>query len=157
VFGAAEFAFWMQGDGIREARLQNRDQFVRTCARLAERATFANPDQQILPGITTIDAAGHSPGLLAFNVESEGQRLLIWSDTCLHYVVSIQRPEWHANVDDDKEKAVATRKRLLAMAADKRPLVAGHHVPFPGLGLRRAQPRLLPLGADQLPVESLRR
>ena len=39
-----------------------------------------------------------------------------------------------ANVDDDKEKAVATRKRLLAMAADKRLLVAGHHMPFPGLG-----------------------
>jgi glyoxylase-like metal-dependent hydrolase (beta-lactamase superfamily II) len=134
VFGAAEYTFWMKGEGIRDARLKNRDLFVRTCTRLADQATFVEPGQQILPGITAIDAAGHSPGLMAFEVESEGHRLLIWSDTCLHYVVSIQHPEWHAHFDDDKERAVATRKRLLAMAADQRLLVAGHHMPFPGLG-----------------------
>lgn len=140
VFGAAEFAFWMKGDGIREARLANRDLFVNSCASLAGQATFIEPGRQIPPGITAIDAAGHSPGLMAFSVESEGHRLLIWSDTCLHYVVSIQHPEWQAHFDDDKEKAVATRKRLLAMAADQRLLVAGHHMPFPGLGfIERAQ------------------
>lgn len=134
VFGAAEFAFWIQGDGIREARLENHDLFMRTCAKLADRAAFVEPGQQVLPGITAIDAAGHSPGLLAFSVESEGQRLLIWSDTCLHYIISLQHPEWQAGVDDDKAQAAATRKRLLAMAADQRLLVAGHHMPFPGLG-----------------------
>ena len=134
VFGAAEFAFWMQDKGIREARLDSRDLFVRICARLADLTVFVEPGQQILPGITAIDAAGHSPGLMAFSVESEGKRLLIWSDTCLHYAASVQHPEWHAHFDDDKEKAVATRQRLLAMAADQRLLVAGHHMPFPGLG-----------------------
>ena len=88
----------------------------------------------MLPGITAIDASGHSPGLLAFLVESGGQRLLIWSDAFLHYVVSIQHPEWHADFDDDKERAIETRKRLLKMAADQCLLVAGHHMPFPGLG-----------------------
>ena len=140
VFGAAEFAFWMKGEGIRDVRLKNRDLFMRTCAGLADRATFVEPGQQIVPGISAIDAAGHSPGLMAFEVESEGQCLLIWSDTCLHYVVSIQHPDWHAHFDYDKEKAVTTRERLLAMAADQRILVAGHHMPFPGLGyVQRAQ------------------
>jgi glyoxylase-like metal-dependent hydrolase (beta-lactamase superfamily II) len=73
---------------------------------------------------------------MAFEVESEGQRRLIWSDTCLYYVVSIPHPEWHAHFDD----GVTTRKRVLAMAADQQPLVAGHHMPFPGLGyVQRAQ------------------
>ena len=140
VFGAAEFAFWMKGEGIRDVRLKNRDLFMRTCAGLADRATFVEPGQQIVPGISAIDAAGHSPGLMAFEVESEGQCLLIWSDTCLHCVVSIQHPDWHAHFDYDKEKAVTTRERLLAMAADQRILVAGHHMPFPGLGyVQRAQ------------------
>ncbi|TPM38565.1 MBL fold metallo-hydrolase [Mesorhizobium sp. B2-3-4] len=134
VFGAAEFAFWTEGKAVRPARLANRDLFRRICTDLADRATFIEPGDEVVPGITAIDAAGHSPGLLAFLVESSGRQLLIWSDAFLHYVVSVQRPDWHADFDDDKEKAVETRKRLLAMAADRRLLVAGHHMPFPGLG-----------------------
>jgi len=134
VFGAAEFAFWKRGEGVREARIRNRDLFQRTCLGLADRAIFIEPGQQVLPGITAVDAAGHSPGLMAFLAESAGQRMLIWSDVCLHYVISLQHPEWHADVDDDKVEAVRTRKRLLAMAADERLLVCGHHMPFPGLG-----------------------
>jgi hypothetical protein len=71
---------------------------------------------------------------MAFLVESDGQQLLIWSDAFLHYVVSIQQPDWHADFDDDRQQAVATRKRLLKMAAEQRLLVADHHMPFPGLG-----------------------
>jgi len=134
VFGTAEFAFWTEATAVRAARLANRDLFRRICTGLADRATFIAPGDEVLPGITAIDASGHSPGLLAFLVESGGQRLLIWSDAFLHYVVSIQHPEWHADFDDDKERAIETRKRLLKMAADQRLLVAGHHMPFPGLG-----------------------
>ena len=67
--------------------------------------------------------------------ESEGRRLLIWADTCIHYVVAVQRPEWQIDVDDDKDKAVANRKRILDMAATDELFVAGFHIPFPGLGL----------------------
>lgn len=134
VFGAAEFVFWTEADTVREARLSNRDLFLRVCAGLADRSTFVAPGDEVVPGITAIDAAGHSPGLLAFHIESDGQQLLIWSDAFLHSVVSIQRPEWHADLDDEKEQAVETRKRLLNMAADHRLLVAGYHMPFPGLG-----------------------
>ncbi|MGB7037476.1 MAG: MBL fold metallo-hydrolase, partial [Xanthobacteraceae bacterium] len=49
--------------------------------------------------------------------------------------VSIQRPDWHLDVDDDKDKAAATRKRLLAMAADDKLFVAGYYMPFPGIGM----------------------
>ncbi|MFD2057345.1 MBL fold metallo-hydrolase [Mesorhizobium calcicola] len=134
VFGAAEFSFWTKGNAVREARLKNRDLFRQICSNLADQATFIAPGDEVVPGITAIDAAGHSPGLLAFLVESDGQQLLIWSDAFLHYVVSIQRPEWRADLDDDKEQAVETRKRLLTMAAKRRLLIAGHHMPFPGLG-----------------------
>lgn len=134
VFGATEFEFWRRGDNVREARRANRELFIRNCAPLADRATFVNPGDEILPGITAVDAAGHSPGLLAWRIENAGRRLLIWSDTCLHYIVSLQQPDWQANVDDDKNAAARTRRRLLASAADERIIVAGYHMPFPGLG-----------------------
>ena len=66
--------------------------------------------------------------------ESEGKRLLNWADTCNHYAIAIQRPDIHLDVDDDKEKAAATRKRILDMVATDEIPVLGYHMPFPGLG-----------------------
>ena len=71
---------------------------------------------------------------MAFTIESEGKRLINWADTCNHYVVAIQRPDLHLDVDDDKDKAVASRKRILDMVASEGLFVAGFHMPFPGLG-----------------------
>ena len=79
-------------------------------------ATFVKPGDEIVSGIRAVDAAGHSPGMMAYLIESEGRRLLNWADTCGHYVVSLQRPDIHLDVDDDKEKAAATRQRMLDMA-----------------------------------------
>jgi glyoxylase-like metal-dependent hydrolase (beta-lactamase superfamily II) len=135
VFGAAEFDFWKRGENVREARKYNRELFVDIAAPLAERARFVNPGDEVAPGIRAVDAAGHSPGLMAYHVESDGKRLLIWADTCIHYVLAVQRPEWHVDVDDDKERAVVTRKRILDMVATDRLFVAGFHMPFPGLGI----------------------
>jgi glyoxylase-like metal-dependent hydrolase (beta-lactamase superfamily II) len=134
VIGAAEFDFWNKGENVREARKFNRELYVKIVVPLANQAAFIKPGDEVVPGIRAVDAAGHSPGLLAFTIESEGKRLLNWADTCNHYVVAIQRPDLHLDVDDDKEKAVATRKRILEMAASEQIPVAGFHMPFPGLG-----------------------
>jgi glyoxylase-like metal-dependent hydrolase (beta-lactamase superfamily II) len=134
VFGAAEFDFWKRGENVREARKFNRELFMTICAPLAERSSFIKPGDEVVAGIRAVDAAGHSPGLLAFHIESEGKRLLLWADTCTQYVMAIQRPDWHFDMDDDKDMAVATRKRILDMAASEAVLVAGFHMPFPGLG-----------------------
>ena len=134
VFGAAEFDFWNKGENIREARKFNRELYMKIAVPLANRATMIKPGDEVVRGIRAVDAAGHSPGLLAFTIESEGKRLINWADTCNHYVVAIQRPDLHLDVDDDKDKAVATRKRILDMVATDKLFVAGFHMPFPGLG-----------------------
>jgi glyoxylase-like metal-dependent hydrolase (beta-lactamase superfamily II) len=134
VFGAAEFDFWNKGENVREARRFNRELYVKIVVPLANRATMIKPGDTVVPGITAVDAAGHSPGLLAFMIESDGKRLLNWADTCNHYVVSVQRPDIHLDVDDDKEKAVATRKRILDLVASDKLFAAGYHMPLPGLG-----------------------
>jgi glyoxylase-like metal-dependent hydrolase (beta-lactamase superfamily II) len=101
---------------------------------LADRSKFIKPGDQVASGITAVDAAGHSPGLLAFHVESAGKRVMITADTCTQYVMAVQRPEWHFEMDDDKEKAVATRRRILDMLAADKIFVASFHMPFPGIG-----------------------
>jgi glyoxylase-like metal-dependent hydrolase (beta-lactamase superfamily II) len=134
VFGAADFDYWKKGENIREARKFNRELYVKICVPLADRASFIKPGDEVVPGIRAVDAFGHSAGLLAFTIESDGKRMINWADTAGHYVVSLQRPDLHLDVDDDKEKAAATRMRILDMASKDDLLVAGFHMPFPGLG-----------------------
>ena len=134
VFGAADFDFWKRGENVREARKFNRELYVKICLPLADRSTFVKPGDEVVAGITAVDAFGHSPGLLAFHIESDGKRFMITADTCTQYVMAVQRPEWHFEMDDDKDKAVATRKRILDMLATDRLFVASFHMPFPGIG-----------------------
>lgn len=134
VFGAAEFDFWRRNEGVREARVFNQKLFMTICAPLADRATFIKPGDEVASGIHAVDASGHSPGLMAFHIESEGQRFMVTADTCTQYVMAVQRPDWQFEMDDDKDKAVATRNRILDMLATERLFFASFHFPFPGVG-----------------------
>jgi len=74
---------------------------------LADRASFINPGDEIVPGIQAVDAAGHSPGMLAFLIASGGKRLLNLGPIPAAIMWwSVQRPDIHFDVDDDKEMAV---------------------------------------------------
>ena len=89
-----EFDFWSKGENVRDARKANLDMFRKVAIPFGEKATFLKPDGEVVTGIRAVNAYGHSPGMLAFHVESGGQRLLIWGDVANQYVVSIQQPEW---------------------------------------------------------------
>jgi glyoxylase-like metal-dependent hydrolase (beta-lactamase superfamily II) len=133
VFGELEFDFWRKGD-VREARKQNLELFQKIAMPFAEKATFLKPDGEVVPGIRAVNAFGHSPGMMAYHVESNSQRLLIWADVANHYVIAIQHPEWATGFDDVKDMAIASRKRILDMVAVDRIAVAGFHMPFPAVG-----------------------
>jgi glyoxylase-like metal-dependent hydrolase (beta-lactamase superfamily II) len=90
-------------------------------------------ETEIVPGIRAVAAPGHTPGHLALNISSGGQRLLVVSDAVIH-PVHMEQPDWYAAVDLDSERAVDTRRRLLDIAANEKALVFAFHFPFPGLG-----------------------
>jgi len=71
----------VRGEVPRGAEIQSRALHA-TRVPLADRASFINPGDEIVPGIQAVDAAGHSPGMLAFLIASGGKRLLNWADTC---------------------------------------------------------------------------
>lgn len=133
IFGEVEFDFWRKGV-VREARKANLEQFMKVAVPFGEKATFMKPDGEVVPGIRAVNAFGHSPGMMAYHVESNDRRLLIWGDVANHYVMAIQRPEWEVGFDDIKDMAAATRKRIFDMVATDRIAVAGFHMPFPSVG-----------------------
>ena len=84
-----------------------------------------------LRGVTAINAPGHSAGHMAFLVEG---RLLIWGDIVHHAAVQFARPEVTWAYDADAEVARASRLALMAQAAEAGWIVAGAHLPVPGIG-----------------------
>jgi glyoxylase-like metal-dependent hydrolase (beta-lactamase superfamily II) len=134
VFGEVEFEYWRKGENIAEARKANREQFMKVAVPFGEKATFLKGEGEVVSGIRAVPVFGHSPGMLAFHIESNGQRLLVWADVANHYVVSIQQPDWHVAFDHDKEAAAATRRRVFDMVSTDKLPVIGYHMPFPALG-----------------------
>jgi len=90
--------------------------------------------KEVAPGITAIDASGHTPGHTAFAVASGSGRVLVQSDVTNIPELFLRNPDWHVAFDIDPDKAVATRRKFYDMAAAEKALIAGFHFAFPSLG-----------------------
>lgn len=134
VIGRAEFDCWSSGRQIPPRRAANRELFQALIVPLADRFTFVEDGQPVGAGITAEAAFGHSPGHMMYRVESAGRQLLVWGDVTNHYVYSLRHPDSPVAFDDLPDVAIATRRRVLAMAADDGLMVAGFHMPFPSVG-----------------------
>lgn len=107
----------------------------------------------LLPGVTALDASGHTPGHTVFQVEAAGilypldtpghgnpqagtggKSLLIIGDLIHAASLQFALPDECAVYDVDPPEAVLARKRILNLAEQKGIPVAGMHLPFPGWG-----------------------
>ncbi len=88
----------------------------------------------LAPGITALAAFGHTPGHMAFLLDSGGKQLVITADCANHHVWSLAHPDWEVRFDADKAAAAATRKAVFGMIATDRLPFIGYHMPFPGVG-----------------------
>lgn len=131
-----ERAFWLD-----EARQNNPPAALKDNFGVV-RKTFQNPEtlgryewgKEIVPGITAIDASGHSPGHAAFLISSGRDSLIVMSDVTNLPALFVRNPDWSARFDMDADKARATRHRMLDMAASERAHVAFFHASFPAHG-----------------------
>ncbi len=93
---------------------------------------------QLTPGITSVAAAGHTPGHSCYMVQSGNARLLLLGDTMHVAPVQFPRPEITVAFDWEQPRARAARKQLFDMAAKENILIGAVHVSFPGIGRLRA-------------------
>ncbi len=134
VISGIEYDFWAP-EGKFSGDLEKLASVFRANAHpVADKFTFIKPGDDVVTGIRAIEAYGHTPGHLAFMIESGGKSLLFWGDCAHHQVASLAHPEWHCVFDIDKSQGVATRRRIYDMAATDRLPVIGYHMPFPSIG-----------------------
>ena len=155
VTGAVEHDFWFGGSAPEGGATNANTPF----GPLAEKASFVDPGASVAPGIAATGAFGHSPGHMAYHVESEGQRLVITADAGNHFVLSLQRPDWAARLASALRHGQARRRRCApgAVRHDRR---GPHSVrrlshAVPGGGLPPRPGRGLRVPARELPAHRL--
>lgn len=88
-------------------------------------------DEEILPGFISVRADGHTPGMSAIEIVSEGERLLYVADITNNPLLFVRHPEWQAMFDVEPDRTIATRRRLLDRAAAEHLRLHFFHAPFP--------------------------
>ena len=91
--------------------------------------------EEVSPDIYAIGAFGHTPGHLMFQLESQGEKLLIWGDLTHAMVIQMPYPEVAVSYDVNPEEAVATRKYVLEYVTKNAIPVAGMHIAYPAMGV----------------------
>jgi glyoxylase-like metal-dependent hydrolase (beta-lactamase superfamily II) len=93
-----------------------------------------NGDVQLVPGVRSIAAPGHTPGHSMYMVESGGEKLLLWGDIMHAAAAQFPDPSVSIQYDSDLPAALEQRKKVFVDAAEHRYWVGGAHLPFPGIG-----------------------
>jgi glyoxylase-like metal-dependent hydrolase (beta-lactamase superfamily II) len=86
------------------------------------------------PGITANAATGHTAGHTMIRLSSGSGALLLTGDIVHSAALQFANPDVAIAYDTNQTEAIATRKRVLDLVAAERVMIAGAHLPFPGLG-----------------------
>lgn len=89
---------------------------------------------EVVPGVTSRELFGHTPGHCGYVIGSGDEALFVWGDLVHIGPIQIARPDVGIAFDADRGAAIATRKRVLARVAEERTRIAGMHIAFPGIG-----------------------
>ncbi len=134
VTGQVEFDFWTAEERMSGPTEGLAKLIAATVKPLADKMTFIGEGGEVVPGITGMEAFGHTPGHMVFLVESAGRKMAITADTANHYVLSLQKPAWEVKFDAIKDQAAEARRNIFGMLASERMPFIGYHMPFPSVG-----------------------
>lgn len=134
---ASEAAFWTDDTTLAGAANDQHRGFIQlartTLAAYGDRTRLLTQGEA-LPGVSLVPAPGHTPGHCGWLLSSGPASLLIWGDIVHMPGVQFAHPEAGMTFDVDGAQAIATRQRVLDMAATDRLAVAGMHLDFPTFG-----------------------
>lgn len=135
---ALEHAFWMDDTKMEAAPAAAKGAFQNV------RRVFGGlgPDQlvpfqagqELLPGIRTDAAYGHTPGMVTVTAQSKGEKFMYLADLTNVPQLFARNPDWAVVFDMNPEEARHTRRRVFEAVVKDKTLAGGFHFPFPAFG-----------------------
>lgn len=133
----AEWTWWMDDARMAAAPEAMKGTFAaarRVFGPIAERVVQFEAGAEILPGVHTLAAYGHTPGHTAFLIDGGSQKLLYWADTTNVAALFVRNPDWAVTFDMDAEAARKVRRALAEKVVREKLLLAGYHLPGAAIG-----------------------
>jgi glyoxylase-like metal-dependent hydrolase (beta-lactamase superfamily II) len=132
-----EWKYWIDDNSAASVPESAKGVFLnanRVFKDMRSRVTQFEPGSEIVPGIASIPAFGHTPGHVIYALESGRHAMAVLCDTTNHPWLFVRNPDWQPIFDMDGPMAATFRRRMLDRAASDRILVQGYHFPFPATG-----------------------
>ncbi len=133
-----EHAFWTSAEKMSAAPPAAQGGFKnaqRVMAGIpADRLVMFDAGSEVVPGVRSGAAFGHTPGMCIFDVSSEGQHFVYVADVTNVPSLFARSPDWAVAFDMDAEMARQTRRRVFDMLVKEKTLAGGYHFPFPAFG-----------------------
>lgn len=129
-----DWDFWFSKEAATMAPESHVAIARRNLTPIQARMNLIEAGAEILPGIGTLSAPGHTPGHMAVSITSGDDRLYYVSDTVLS-PLHLTHPDWLPVFDILPDEAAASKRRIFDLVSEEEALVMGQHFPpFPSLG-----------------------
>ena len=134
---APEWAWWSDEGNTTRSPEGQRGNFANKARRFGAyqgKVSQFQPGAEVIPGVNSIAAFGHTPGHTIFRVADGSDQMVFMADVTNRPELMMANPSWQIVFDFDGDAAAATRRRVLDMVATDRIRVTGYHFPFPANG-----------------------
>ncbi len=135
---APEHAFWMDDAKMAAAPEAMKGAFQnvrRVFAQMpADRLVRFEPGIEVVPGIRSVAAYGHTPGHTLYHLRSAGQSFYYVADLTNMPALFARNPDWAVAFDMDAEAARKVRREVFAQIVSENSMMGGFHFPFPAMG-----------------------
>ncbi|MBS7808350.1 MBL fold metallo-hydrolase [Variovorax sp. PCZ-1] len=133
-----EHAFWMDDARMAAApeAMKGAFQAVRRVlgGLTADQLIQFEPGKEILPGINSVAAFGHTPGHSLITAQSKGEKFAYLADLTNIPQLFARNPDWAVQFDMNADAARDTRRKMFEMVINEKMLAGGFHFPFPAFG-----------------------
>ncbi len=137
IIPAAELKWWIQPEvdtmdlGPSRKGLSQR---IRATLAKWKNVRAVEGEVELVPGIRTIQAYGHSPAQMTHLISSGNKQLLATADVSLLPALFVKNPDWQTVLDQDGPTAVETRRKIFERAIADKLMVTGVHWLQPNVG-----------------------
>jgi glyoxylase-like metal-dependent hydrolase (beta-lactamase superfamily II) len=133
-----EHGFWMDDARMAAAPEAQKGAFNnvrRTFAQMpAGMLVPFQPGTEVLPGIRSVAAFGHTPGHTLFELSSGNQSFTYVADLTNVPSLFARQPDWAVQFDMDAEAARQVRRATFERIIASNSLIGGFHFPYPAFG-----------------------
>jgi glyoxylase-like metal-dependent hydrolase (beta-lactamase superfamily II) len=132
-----EWNWWMDDARMAAAPDARKGAFAatrRVFSPIAASVRRFLPGNEVLPGVRSMPAYGHTPGHTAFTFDGGSRKAMYWADTTNVAALFVRNPDWAVMFDMDAEAARQTRRRIADLVIRENMLLTGFHLPGAAIG-----------------------